>query len=54
MTDMDCHESTDDCRELSEDDLNAVAGGVRAAPPPSKPSSGKVFEIEDFSFDIEQ
>jgi hypothetical protein len=54
MSDTNHHESTGCCRVLSEDDLNAVTGGAKAAPPPSKPSSGKLFEVDDFSFDIEQ
>jgi hypothetical protein len=39
---------------MSEDELDAITGGDKAAPPPSKPASGKLFEIDDFSFDIEQ
>ena len=55
MTEMNRNERTACYRALSEDELNAVAGGAAtAAAPASQPSSGKVFEIEDFSFDIEQ
>jgi hypothetical protein len=54
MTDANCHDSSGPCRVLSEHDLDAVVGGAKAAPPPSKPSSGKLFEVEDYSFDIEQ
>jgi hypothetical protein len=45
--------------ELSLDELNSVAGGTDKTPPkpktptpPAKP--GGLFEVEDFSFDIEQ
>jgi hypothetical protein len=45
--------------ELSLDELNSVAGGVDKTPPkpktptpPAKP--GGPFEVEDYSFDIEQ
>jgi hypothetical protein len=45
MTDMNDHASTGRYRPLSEDELNAVAGGAKAAAPPSKVTSGKLFEI---------
>jgi hypothetical protein len=55
MINMNCNKSTGSFRALSEDELNAVAGGdAKAAPPPSKLASGNVFEIEDYSFDIGQ
>ena len=54
MTDANYHESLGTCCALSEDKLTAVVGGAKAAPLPSKLASGKVFEIDDFSFDIEQ
>ena len=55
MINMNCNESTGSSGVLSDDELNAVVGGDgKAAPPPSKPASGAVFEIDDFSFDIEQ
>jgi hypothetical protein len=55
MTNMKRNESTGIYRALSEVDLNViVGGGAKAAAPPSKPVTGQVFEIDDFSFDIEQ
>jgi hypothetical protein len=54
MTAMNCYESAGSFRVLSEDEMHAVVGGkAKAAAAPSKPVSGKVFEIEDFSFDVE-
>ncbi len=38
--------------ELSVDELSKLFGGVSAAAPQTK--QGQVFEIEDYSFDIEQ
>ncbi len=38
--------------ELSIDELSQVIGGAIAQAPQTK--QGKVFEIDDFSFDIEQ
>jgi hypothetical protein len=47
--------------ELSLDQLNAVVGGTGKTPPkpksptpPAKPGTSKLFEVEDYSFDIEQ
>ena len=40
---------------LSEDELNAIVGGDgKTAPPAAKPTSRGLFEINDYSFDIEQ
>ncbi|HUB15111.1 MAG TPA: hypothetical protein VMB34_24395 [Acetobacteraceae bacterium] len=39
-------------RELSIDELREVIGGTGAPAPQVK--QGQVFEIDDFSFDIEQ
>ncbi|MFY9957119.1 hypothetical protein [Bradyrhizobium sp.] len=42
-------------RELTDDELNTVDGAGRAAPAPSKTTTSKgLFEVEDYSFDIEQ
>jgi len=45
-------------RELNAGELDAVSGGTSKAPAPSKPAppakGGGVFEVEDYSFDIEQ
>ena len=55
MTDTNCTESTGSHRALSEDELNAVVGGdAKPAAPPAKPSSATLFEVQDYSFDIEQ
>lgn len=55
MTDMNWNQSTGTSRMLSDDELNAVAGGTtKVAPAPSKPTSGTLFEIDDYSFDVEQ
>ena len=55
MINTNCNESTGSSRMLSDDELNAVVGGdAKAAPPPTKQASGTVFEVDDFSFDIEQ
>jgi hypothetical protein len=43
--------------ELSIDELNSVAGGARTSSKSDNPKSTTkqgLFEIEDFSFDIEQ
>jgi hypothetical protein len=42
--------------ELSLDELNSVAGGTKTAPTPKKTTTAKsrLFEVEDYSFDIEQ
>jgi hypothetical protein len=47
--------------ELSLDELNSVAGGTDKTPPkpknptpPAKPQTSGLFEIADYSFDIEQ
>jgi len=48
--------------ELSIDELNSVAGGTDKTPPkpknPTPPAKqgtpGGLFEVEDYSFDIEQ
>jgi bacteriocin-like protein len=47
--------------ELSIDELNSVVGGTDKTPPkpknptpPAKPQPSGTFEIDDFSFDIEQ
>jgi hypothetical protein len=43
--------------ELSIDELNSVAGGAMTSSKPDNPKSTTkqgLFEIEDFSFDIEQ
>jgi hypothetical protein len=42
--------------ELSLDELNSVAGGIgtMAPKPKTTPAKQGLFEIEDFSFDIEQ
>jgi bacteriocin-like protein len=48
--------------ELSLNELNSVTGGTdktppkpKASTPPAKPTpSGGLFEVSDFSFDIEQ
>jgi bacteriocin-like protein len=40
-----------DIHELSTDELNAVVGGDKK-PAPTKGSA--IFEVKDFSFDIEQ
>jgi hypothetical protein len=42
------------CRELLMDELNAIAGGNGKAPAPAAKTSSGLFEIEDYSFDIEQ
>jgi hypothetical protein len=46
--------------ELGIDELNAVVGGTDKTPPkpkdptpPAKPGTSRLFEISDFSFDIE-
>lgn len=55
MIDMNRAAGTGRYRTLSEDELNVVAGGdAKAAAPAPKQSSGGLFEIEDYSFDIEQ
>ena len=47
--------------ELSLDELNSVVGGTDKTPPkptnptpPAKPGTSGLFEVEDYSFDIEQ
>jgi bacteriocin-like protein len=47
--------------ELSIDELNSVVGGTdktppkpKNPPPPAKPGTSKLFEVEDYSFDIER
>jgi hypothetical protein len=44
--------------ELSLDELNSVTGGTNTAPPktknPTPPAKPGHFEVEDYSFDIEQ
>ena len=41
--------------ELNERDLNKVSGGTGKGPTPKTPTTtSKPFEIEDYSFDIEQ
>jgi hypothetical protein len=39
---------------LSEAELDAVVVGAKTSPPSSRSASGKIFEIDDFSFDTEQ
>ena len=46
------NETMDTLHELAFNELNEVTGGASAPPPPTK--QGHVFEIEDYSFDIEQ
>jgi len=47
---------TNEIRELHLDELDAVSGGNPKAstPPKQTPPSKGIFEIEDFSFNIEQ
>jgi hypothetical protein len=44
--------------ELSLDQLSSVSGGTNASPPkaknPTPPAKPGHFEVEDYSFDIEQ
>jgi hypothetical protein len=42
-------------RELTDDELSAVAGGAGKTPATTKTTTSKgLFEVEDYSFDIEQ
>jgi hypothetical protein len=42
-------------RPLTDDELTTVVGGdAKPAVPASKPQSSTLFEVEDYSFDIEQ
>ena len=40
-------------RELTDGELNTVAGGANKAPATKTTTKG-LFEVEDYSFDIEQ
>ncbi len=43
------------CRLLTDDELTGVAGGdTKPTAPAPKPHSSTLFEMEDYSFDIEQ
>ena len=54
MTDKNPAANTHIDRALTENELDAVAGGAdKKAPPPKQPTKG-IFEISDYSFDIEQ
>ncbi len=55
MIDTNHHPSNSSGFALSDEELNAVAAGApKAAAPVAKPTSRTLFEIEDYSFDIEQ
>jgi hypothetical protein len=41
-------------RELTDGELNTVAGGGKVSPATNKTTSKGLFEVEDYSFDIEQ
>ena len=41
-------------RELTDNELNTVAGGAGKAPATNKATTKGLFEVEDYSFDIEQ
>jgi bacteriocin-like protein len=42
-------------RELTDNELNTVAGGAGKAPATTKTTTSKgLFEVEDYSFDVEQ
>ena len=55
MNEMHRGERSNGSRALTEAELDAVTGGDAKAPAPAaKLAPGKLFEVEDYSFDIEQ
>jgi bacteriocin-like protein len=53
MTDMNRNEAAGSYHTLSEDELNAVAGGGDTTGAPSqKPAAATLFEVKDYSFDV--